>query len=269
MKSLPVSSISFVALLAASFTSHGAIVYSNDFDNGNANTSLVTSGISSVGWNTLYGNATTTTVTPDTIGPQYRSGYGDGTSPSGQNPQLTDYIYVQKSADATTGSPTDIDFIMRTNDSTITPFAPSAYTSLTAAWQRNGGTVAGHRFMVQTGGAWYVSATNYTSTGAGQSSSPLLNLLTTTWTNLDLSGGFLSIGSTSSTYTSLFGSGQTITGIGFYIDNLTGANPPVPPANAALHSFRLDTIVIEGVPEPTSAALGLLGLSAFCFRRRK
>ena len=96
------------------------------------------------------------------------------------------------------------------------------------------------------------------ATAPGNPISPF-NLLTTDWTEL---GSGVSFGSdTGNTYSDLFGTGQTVTGIGFYIDNLAvGTNTS---------TVRFDNLVIDGVPEPSSVICGLTGGLLFGLRRRR
>ena len=119
--------------------------------------------------------------------------------------------------------------------------------------------------MVQTGGSWYISDTNINGTGNGTVTYPALSLdlLASTWTNLGANVSFG--GTTGITYATLFGGGQTITGIGFYIDDLvveTGTN-----ASTA----RFDNLAIDGtlIPEPSTSLLGVFGFSLIVFRRKK
>ncbi len=215
--------------------------------------------ISNINWTADFGTSSSITSGVPGSG-NYRMGVFDGISASASGFTVEDYIYVQKWG-VTNGVTLDTDAMLRTTS--LTPFAPSAYTSLTASWHRNGNSAASIRFMIQTGGIWYVADTPTNGTGNGTVSFPALSfdLLASNWTTL---GTNVSIGDTSGiSYSTLFGAGQTITGVGLYIDNLE-VN-----ATDGLTTARFDNLTIEGVPEATTALLGMMGMPLLCLRRRK
>jgi len=245
------------ALLFAALPADGATLFSS---NSFTNTLGSNSGhlISNIGWTAEYGTSTSITTGLTSEG-SYRMGVFDGTSASVGGIALNDYIYVQKWGIGN-GTTLDTDAMLRTT--ALTAFAPASYTSLNATWHRNGDSAAAIRFMIQTGGSWYIADTATNGVGDGVTGAALsFNLLTSTWTNL---GANVSIGNTSGiTYSSLFGSGQTVTGIGLYIDDLATNS------GTGLTTARFDNLTIEGVPEASTAGLAMLGLAGCCFRRKK
>jgi hypothetical protein len=238
-------------LAAGSAISTGAIIYSESFTTDLTNVQS----ISAENWAGRQSNSGSAIDVVHNSG-SYRAGtVGGGNSGP---PAVDDYLFAQ-----TQSTTTAVDFFLYTTStlSAFSSFAPSDYTALTATWNRNGDSVAGLHFTVQVGGNWYVSQSNYNSTIPGQGVTPALNLLTSTWWNL-VNGATLEIGSTTSTYSDLFGSGAQITGVGFFIDNLAVSG-------SANRTIRLDDIVIDGVPEPSAALLSVLGLASLAARRKR
>lgn len=122
--------------------------------------------------------------------------------------------------------------------------------------------------MVQVAGQWYVSASALTPTSFNSDSSLFATstgtgmsfnfALETSWYNYTLSSTG-SMASNLGSLTTLDVSQQTITGIGFY------------EVTAAAQGVRIDSLVIDSVPEPTTAMLlgvGALGLFWQAKRRR-
>ena len=240
----------FSLLFAAGVSiSTGAVLYSENFN------SLGGAGVQamSFSWTGSYGTSASNSATIHNSG-DHRAGMVKGGNTT-SSVTVTDYLFAQNVANA----PSGMEYFLRTTG--VTAFAPNDYTSLTATWNRNGNTVAGHYLTVQVGGNWYVSQTAYTTTGPGQGITPTpLNLLTTAWRNL-VDGASLEIGSTTSTYADLFGSGAQITGVGFFIENLA--------AGTSAQTIRIDDIVIDGIPEPSGTMLSILGLATLLSRRKR
>ncbi len=255
----------FVVTLPLLFSSlaQAAVVYSvNSFTNSLGGGVASAHLISNANWTAEYGTAASITGANPNDAP-IKGGLYDGAS-SAAPFALTDYIYIQK-AGIDNQATLSQDAMLRTTTLPLGAFAPSSYSMLTATWHRNGQSAASIRFMVQTGGSWYISDTNINGTGNGTVTYPALSLdlLASTWTNLGANVSFG--GTTGITYATLFGGGQTITGIGFYIDDLvveTGTN-----ASTA----RFDNLAIDGtlIPEPSTSLLGVFGFSLIVFRRKK
>lgn len=239
-------------LLAASASiSSGAVIYSESFDTD-------ATGVHSIGAKGWEGKRSTPPAMvgdpPGITDTSHNNGIYRAGTVGGANGSLDDYLFAQ-----TQNGTVKEDFLLYTT--TLTSFAPSNYTSLTATWSRNGDAVDAYHLAVKVGNDWYVSQTSYLTSAPGQGGTPALNLLTTSWSNV-LTTGTLQIGTETSTYSSLFGSGAEISGIGFYIDGLSVNS-------SANRTIRLDNIMIDGVPEPSAAALSILGLTALIGRRRR
>jgi hypothetical protein len=238
-------------LAAATSISSGAVIYSESFDTD-------ASGVQAIGAKGWEGKRSTPPAVvgdpPGITDTVHNSGTYRAGTVGGANGALDDYLFAQ-----TQNGTVKEDFFLYTT--TVTAFAPNNYTSLTATWSRNGETVDAYHLAVKVGDNWYVSQTSYTGSAPGQGATPVLNLLTTSWSNV-LTTGTLQIGTETSTYSSLFGSGAEISGIGFYIDGLSVSG-------SANRTIRLDNIVIDAVPEPSAAALSILGLAALMGRRKR
>lgn len=248
MKNLALFSTLFIWSAAA--PAKADILYSSndDFDNVTGSTGNL---VSVAGWASVYGNAATN-ATAATPSGTYKSGVFDGS-----NSGLNDYLYFQK--DGGLGAEVGMDFFAHTSTgSTFTPFAPDDYTAgLTASWLRNGNNADGYYVTVEVAGAWYASTTDM-----GTAASPTFDFLSTSWREVfgDVGTPLTLSGATTSS-AALF-AGQDITGVGFFVDDLI-----VSSGNTTL---RLDNIAIVGVPEPSAALLGLLGVAgvAIAIRRR-
>jgi autotransporter-associated beta strand protein len=130
------------------------------------------------------------------------------TSGAANYPGAGSYIYNQT---ASGGVPMNY-FLF---DKEIIAITPDDHkdTGLSVIWDRLGGVDP--RFAIKVEDNWYVSDATVNPTGATP-----LNLLTTTWTVLDLTPGTnLSLGTSGLTYEMVL-AGKTITNVGFY-NNLT------------------------------------------------
>lgn len=246
-----------------------AILFQQDFEKTHTDSLITTSNtaFSEIAWAGYIGDATKASVVGPTNADPSRAGAlraatGPNTNTLGKNA----YIYAQNAPTASVG--TDYFFSVSTTTATgsvaFTSFSPSSYTTLNATWKSaaTSFTSGSVFFAVETGGSWYVTSNNYRGTAA-----PSLDLLTSTWKSMSLSTagvGSLSYNTASSfTYNDLFGAGQSITGVGFYIDDM------IVPGTGGLTTYRIDDLVISDVPEISSSLLGLAGLSFITFRRRK
>ncbi|HVJ46299.1 MAG TPA: hypothetical protein VM511_07935, partial [Luteolibacter sp.] len=186
--------------------------------------------------------------------------------PNGGNSAKSGYIYAQNSAAAALGN--DYFFYVSTSTATgnvtFPTFNPSTYSTLNASWLANSTSFGSGSvfFAIQlNGSAWYVTTTSYRT-----ATSPSLDLLNLSWRSVTLStagADTLSYNTlSSSTSSALFGPSDSITGVGFYIDDM-----PVPPSG--LVTYRIDDLLISDIPETSTSLLGLIGFSALAFRRKK
>lgn len=239
-------------LAAAASISSGAVIYSESFDTEAAGVQA----ISAKGWEGKRSTPPAVVGDPpgitDTI---HNSGTYRAGTVGGANGALDDYLFAQ-----TQNGTVKEDFFLYTT-TTVTAVKPSDYTAMTATWSRNGDAVDAYHLTVKVGTNWYASDASYTTSAAGQGVTPAFNLLTATWKNV-MTDGTLQIGTQSETYSTLFAGGAEISGIGFYIDGLSVNS-------SANRTIRLDNIVIDAVPEPSAAALSILGLTALTGRRRR
>lgn len=242
--------IPFILATGASLST-GAVIYSESFTTDATNVQP----ISAKSWEGKRSTAPTQVDDPPgIINTSHNSGgYRAGTV-GGVNGVLDDYLFAQ-----TQNGTVKEDFFLYTT--TLTAFTPNNYTSLTATWARNGDTVDAYHLAVKVGENWYTSQTTYSASAPGQDGTPALDLLTTNWRNV-LINGTLQIGTETETYTSLFGSGAQISGIGFYIDGLSVNS-------SANRTIRIDDIVINGVPEPSGVMLSIVGLASLLSRRKR
>lgn len=252
------NSISIAAVIGATLCNSGfasaASVFSETFSTltgGPDNVRALGSG----NWEGYIGNDTTapTVIRNDSTAPSYNTGSHRAGTVNGSNGTLTNYLFAQNQSNA----PAGIDYFLYTT-SNVTAFAPNEHPSLVATWSRNGDALVSGSFYymtVQVGGNWYASQTGFNTT-----TSVTFNFSTSLWSNLII-GSSLAVGPTTSTFNDLFGSGQQVTGVGFFIDNLS--------TNASSsRTIRIDNINIESVPEPSVALLGLIGAAAMVSRRR-
>jgi len=242
-----------------------AILFQQDFEKAHTDSLIPTTNtaFSEIAWAGYLGSSSAagvvgpTNAVPSRAG-ALRSTSGPNLGVEGKNA----YIYAQNSA----ADATDFFFFVSTTTATgsvsFAPFSPSSYTTLNASWKASATSFSSGSvfFAVETGGSWYVTSSNYRGIA-----SPSVSLLGSTWKSVSLSTageGSLSYDSGSSfTYNDLFGAGQSITGVGFYVDDLSGSG--------GLATYRMDDLVISDVPEISSSLLGLAGLSSIAFRRRK
>jgi len=266
MKALIPLSISLLSLSAS--TAFSAVLYSSNTDfTVAADSNLSPTGVR---WNGIAGrnksgsnfySIVETTGTPANNGTSRKAGVRNGVVDA-----LEDYLFFEN----TDAGSADIDYFVSTaTGSTFASFAPQDYTSLTASWlvsRSTSTTQAGYYVTVQVGGIWYSSTTNAASSETGGVAT--VNLLTSSWVTININptagtSGSLGRGTTTSTYANLFGAGQSITGFGFYVDDLSVSS-------TASRTLRIDNITIDGViPEPSVALSGLLGTRFLFLRRRR
>lgn len=195
-----------------------------------------------------------------------KAGIFNGNDGSGT---LNDYLFFQN---ANTTS-TTIDYFAHTaTGSSFVSFAPQNYAALTASWltNRDGFATGGGYFVaVQVSGAWYASTTNAASQTALGSVS--VDLLASGWVAITEdqdpgnggTDGSILLGTSTFTYANLFGAGQSITGVGFYVDSLSATS-------GGARNLRIDNFSIQDVvPEPSSVLSGLLGAGLLALRRRR
>lgn len=243
-------------LAVCSSTCFGAVIYQETFNLGVSNNSWYQ--LDRLGWTGTVGDAESATdVTSD---PMANAGNHLGFHGSSPSANINNYLVFQKTNAGTTSQ----DAFARTTTVSFasglqggaTSINPLDYSSLTASWNRTGegfSSEAGYYFTVEISGTWYGSLV---SPSLGDVLSH--NILTATWHEITSTSSSLNISTTDAG--DIFSSGDPITGIGFYIDNLT--------ATTGNRTLRIDNLVIEGtlVPEPSSAVL--LSLVAFAGLRR-
>lgn len=220
------------------------------------------SSIDLIRWNGYSGyTGTPGTIADDT--PSSSSGHRIGVLTGSSAPSGDGYLFFQHSSSATAGT----DHFAYTSTALNTGFPaiiPSAHTAVTVNWVQSLGSFStgAYHVAMEIDGSWYVSTTNQRGlTGSVRS----FDLYSATWRPLDLvpgAGGYLGLGTDSSTSAELFINNLPVTGIGFYVDNL-----PVP-SSSGTSTLRIDALKIESVPEPTVSALALIG-AAFLLRRSR
>lgn len=238
------------------FPMMGAVSYFEDFGAERADNVYP---ITDEGWSGFFSNTSTSgnaSLLQQATGTT-RGGLAEGTSWSGNT---SAYLFIQNQATAIRS-----DFFTFTT--TGVSFVPPATT--TVSWDNNrtnfsfnasDSTISStYYFALQIdSGSWYAVSTNYSSTN-----SVSFNLNTATFHSITFggSGNPMSIdtGSTS-TFATLLGSGQTVTGVGFY-------GSLAPGATGVTRTVRIDNLSI--VPEPGSMALAGLSLLGLGLRRRR
>ncbi|HVJ46176.1 MAG TPA: PEP-CTERM sorting domain-containing protein [Luteolibacter sp.] len=215
---------------------------------------------STEGWTAFYSNSGATsnnlaTALPNGSGTS-RGGIADGASWAAAD----GYLFAQNTA----GAPAT-DFFLHTTppplaNSTFASFVPAS-PSTTVSWNSNNGSFGSaangaYYFAVQVNsGSWYAVTTNYVAT-----SSPSFNLNLANFYAISFAGAgaamSINTGSTV-TFASLFGSGEEVTGIGFYVDDMA----------ADARTLRIDNLRI--IPEPGSLALTGLSVAGLILRRRR
>lgn len=221
---------------------------------------------SDIGWYAVMGRSDYH-LTANNSGTNRRVGLIDGNDGSGA---LNDYLYFQN----LDGPSSDMDYFAHTSTgSSFLPFSPNQFSTLNATWlvSRDGfATNGGYYLAIQAGGVWYSSTINAATQGT--SGTIAIDLRSSAWVTInEVVGTSLGRGTTSSTYDQLFSAGQQITGVGFYVDDLSAAIGTSTPPTIAYRTLRIDNLVISGdaVPEAATSALALLGLGFFFSRRSR
>lgn len=206
-------------------------------------------------------------ATADNTGAR-RVGLIDGNDGTGN---LNDYLYFQNA----NGPSSDMDYFAHTSTgSSFLAFSPNQFNNLNASWRVSRDAFAtdgGYYLAIQTtSGVWYSSTTN--AAAQGTSGIVTINLRSSLWVTINETvGTSLGRGTVTSTYDQLFPSGQEITGVGFYVDDLSAAMGTVDPPTTVFRTLRIDNLVISGdaVPEAGTSALALSGLAFLMVRRRR
>lgn len=120
------------------------------------------------------------------------------------------------------------------------------------------------RWLVQTGGTYYVSAENFTLNGNASLLGTVVNstgIITTTWAPIDLTLNSGDLTATPGTYASL--ALNDIQSVGVYASYSNSVNTP---ARWTLEAFSVDALV---VPEPSTYAMLLGGIITLLLLRRR
>jgi hypothetical protein len=242
----------------------GAISYFEDFGEERADGTYP---YSVEDWSAFFSNTATSDNASAVIhnAGSTRGGIAEGTSWSGNT---SSYLFIQNQP---TGSRSD--FFMFT--STGIDFVPSSGTTVSWASSRasfsfssmNANASSTYHFALQiNSGSWYAVTTNYSG-----SNNVSFNLNAATFYSITFGGvnEAMSIDTGSfSTFVSLFGSGQSVTGIGFYGTIAAGVPATTDPvALAVMRTLRIDNLSI--VPEPGSAVLAGLSVLGLMLKRRR
>lgn len=242
----------------------GAVSYFEDFGAERPDTVYP---ITDEGWNAFFSNSGTSGNASALIhnSGTTRGGLAEGASWPGNT---TAYLFMQNQATAVRS-----DFFFYTT--TGVSFVPPAVT--TVSWNTNrssfsfNGTDANVSSTLSLAvqidsGSWYAVATNYSSSNTV---SFTLNSATFQAITFGGAGSAMSIDTGSSaTFASLFGSGQSVTGVGFYGSIAAGIPASTePPVTAVARTLRLDNLSI--VPEPGSVYLAGLSLLGLALKRRR
>lgn len=195
------------------------------------------------------------------------------TSPTGENPNP--YLYAQNNTPS--GATTTVDYFLFTTTDTanlgasaFTGLVPADYSAFSASWQQNtGGTMTGMSYYltVQVDGAWYATPSGVVDGPAANQYQ--VDLLSASWYTVDFTQGTsmsLDTGASTISSSTLFGPGEAITGLGFYVKNLPGANPS--PATD-YRTIRFDNLTITGAPEPSRVMLLGLAFAGLALQRRR
>lgn len=201
-------------------------------------------------WHGYYG--ATATAGASGASDIHRSGIASGPS----EPAMTNgsYLFAQNY------DTTEVVNYFLFSTSTVTPFAPATYPQWDATWLRTGDS-ATYRLSIQVDSAsWYATTTTVTTGGA-----PSINLMTAQWYPITFTAGSnlsLDTVSLAKTYGDLFGAGQSVTGVGYYLDSLEAGG------TGNYKTIRFDSLTIT-VPEPAGALLLALGAGIIAARRRR
>jgi hypothetical protein len=192
-------------------------------------------------------------------------------APSGETGNR--YLYAQSSTP--NGGTTTVDYFLYSSAATssaslFTNLVPADFTEFSASWQQNAsGAMTGMSYYlaVQVNDVWY--ATSSFVTDGSLPNLRTLDLLDSDWYAISfLEGTSMSLDTSGTALTSdsLFDSGESITGLGFYVKNMPGADPD----NATdYRTIRFDNLTIAGAPEPSRSLLLVFSLGAIGFRRRR
>lgn len=183
------------------------------------------------------------------------------------------YLYAQNNTPS--GATTTVDYFLFTTTATagaglFSSLIPADFSEFKAGWQQNtGGTMTGMSYClaVLVDDVWY--ATPSAVSDASGTNLYSLDFNSAAWYEVSyVAGGSMSLSleGSGTTAQDLFGSGESIDGIGFYVKSLPGANPS--PATD-YRTIRFDNLTVTGVPEPGRAALLGFALVSFMLRRRR
>lgn len=232
-----------LALLAAAFPAHAAVLYSESFTHAGGSGEVTTA---TVGWTSYY-TATAQNIPSPTSTPRMAIGNQPGTDAT------PGYLFSQ-------GNGTNQTYVAF--ETTSFSILPTDITNITFR-QGNSSAALGTRLIIQQGGNWYATSATFStaamdlptfqSTG-GENESFTFSLTAASWQSLTIVPG------TSLALGSVIGSdllsSAPITSIGFLTTSQTAVT-------------RIDEVAINGIPEPSS--LLLCGIAAFGLagRRRK
>lgn len=209
--------------------------------------------------------------------PGGRYGTGITTGAAGPMGANNRYAYIQHNPGSSATPPSTIEaqttnwFLYSPNRMTSGNITPNDYLGgqLSAYWSiGSSGAIVDYYFAVQVASQWYALNNKQVTTNAIQNPITPLDLLNSSWYHINFTEGSILNLDTSSTISSstLFAGNTAITGVGFYLANMTGNE-----VNPDWRTVRIDglTITGEAVPEPSRALLIVAGFIALGISRSR
>ncbi|TLD72147.1 PEP-CTERM sorting domain-containing protein [Phragmitibacter flavus] len=265
-----------VAALSAMLPSQAATLLTEHFWRSTGN-----GGVTGLGWNAYRGSTAVNLSAAAPSGATYEGAgwINNNTVASAPDSNVAGstagYIYAQNRATAVTeGTPvtsgsTPPNYFIHTT--TGISQEVSNFSSLSASWSQStsANLNANTRLALRVDNVWYVALTPDNNTLSSTWQTLGTNILAESWYRLDFTASSNMSVDTGTTYTSAT-FGNTISGIGFYVDALQTASTSVV-ANADFRTIRFDLLTLTGeaVPEPSRALLMFSALGLILLRRQR